>query len=195
MNIKPILKSVPKLMFALLIAAGLFTKANAQMPTPGPEIDVLKNDVGEWDVEIKIWQAPGAEPAVSKGSESTRMFGGFWTITNFEGKMMGMDFQGHGTYGYDPKKKKYVGTWMDSLGPYMMHTEGDYDKETKTMTMVGDAPAMDGVSMDTYTTQTVYKDGGRVMTMFKQPKGSAEDKKEKFFQMTYSKKKTKEAAK
>jgi len=180
------------LIFAL---AALQSEAKAQMPPPGPEMDVLKKDVGEWDVEIKIWAAPGAEPTVSKGSESTRMFGGYWTISDFEGNMMGLDFKGHGNYGYDTKKKKYVGTWMDSLGPYMMLTEGDYDKETQTLTMVGDSPGPDGVTMATYTMATCYKDAGRVMTMHVQPKGSGEDKKMKFFEMTYTKKKTEAAEK
>ena len=188
-------KSKCALVLALFFATTLSLDAVAQMPAPGPEIDILKKDVGEWDVEIKAWAQPGAKPAISKGSESTRLFGGFWTITNFEGNMMGLDFKGHGTYGYDTKKKKYVGTWMDSLGPYMMHTEGDYDEETKTITMVGDSPAPDGVSTITNTISTCYKDGKRVMTLHMQPKGSAEDQKVKLFEMTYTKKETKEAMK
>jgi len=179
----------------LFVAASFSLDAVAQMPAPGPEMDILKKDVGEWDVEIKVWAEPGAEPSVSKGSESTRMFGQYWTVTNFEGNMMGLDFKGHGTYRYHPQKKKYVGVWMDSLGPYMMLTEGDYDKDTKTLTMAGDNPGPDGVSVFTYTMTTAYKDGNRIMTMYMQPKGSAEDQKIKFFEMAYTKKKTKEAMK
>jgi len=191
----PTLKPIPKLMIALLVAAGTCSNAKAQMPPPGPEMDVLKNDVGEWDVEIKVWSEPGAEPDVSKGTESTRMFGGYWTITNFEGNMMGFDFKGHGSYGYDTAKKKYVGTWIDSLGPFMMQTEGDYDKETETLTMVGDSPGPDGKTLFTYTILNCYKDSKRVMTMHMQPKGSGEDQKMKLFEMTYKKKETKEVAK
>ena len=109
MNINAALRASSKLLFVLMVAVSFPSQSVAlmQAPTPGPEMDILKNDVGEWDVEIKVWSQPGAEPVVSKGSESTRIFGGFWTITNFEGKMMGLDFKGHGTYGYDTKKKKY----------------------------------------------------------------------------------------
>lgn len=108
-----------QLVLTLFVAASFSLDVVAQMPAPGPEMDILKKDVGEWDVEIKVWAEPGAEPSVSKGSESTRMFGQYWTVTNFEGNMMGLDFKGHGTYGYHPQKKKYVGVWMDSLGPYI----------------------------------------------------------------------------
>jgi hypothetical protein len=31
-----------------------------QLPTPGPELDVLKADVGTWDVEIQTWVAPAS---------------------------------------------------------------------------------------------------------------------------------------
>ncbi|QEG20696.1 DUF1579 domain-containing protein [Mariniblastus fucicola] len=177
-----------KLIFSLLVALTFSLDAVAQMPTPGPETEVLRKEVGEWTCEIKAWSGPGAEPVITKGSESTRMFGDFWTITNFEGNMMGFPFKGHGTYGYDTRKKKYVGTWIDSLGPYMMHTEGTYDKETETLTMVGDSPGPDGVTIFTYTTTANYKDGKRIMTMHMQPKGSGDDQKMKLFVMTYKKK-------
>jgi hypothetical protein len=181
--------------FFVLAALFIPQSVSAQeVPPPPPEIELLKKDVGEWEVDIKVWSAPGADPAVSKGKETTRMFGDYWTITNFEGKMMGMDFQGHGTYGYDVKKGKYIGTWIDSLGPYMMHTEGDYDKQTETLTVVGDSPGPDGVTIFTYTMSTCYKDG-RVMTMYMQPKGSGDDQKMKFFEMTYKKAETKAAGK
>lgn len=172
------------------------TKAQGQMPDPpGPEIDILKKDVGEWTVEIKAWPGPGAEPVATKGKETTKMLGGYWSVTNFEGNMMGMDFQGRGTYGYDTKKKKYVGTWIDSLSPYMMQTAGDYDKDTQTLTMAGDSPGPDGTTMFHYTMTTCYKDDGRVMTMHMQPKGSGDDQKFKLFEMTYKKMETKEESK
>ena len=176
--------------FSLLLAVSFFSQAMAQegMPPPGPEYDLLKKDVGKWDCVIKTWEQPGAKPSATKGSETGYMFdGGYWLMTSFEGKMMGLDFKGHGTYGYDAKKKKYVGTWIDSLGPYMMHVEGEYDKETETLNMVGDSPGPDGETMFTYTMSTCYKDNNRVMTMYMQPKGSGEDQKMKFFEITYSK--------
>jgi hypothetical protein len=192
----PVFKFSSVLFFALVTVANLPTLSVCQTPpAPSPEIELLKKDVGEWTVEIKAWSAADAEPMVTKGKETTRMFGGYWTVTNFEGNMMGMDFEGHGTYGFDAKKKKYIGTWIDSLGPYMMQTEGDFDKETQTLTMVGDSPGPDGTTMFTYTISTCYKDDGRVMTMHMQPKGSGDDQKMKLFVMTYTKAETKEAAK
>ena len=80
------------------------------LPKPGPEYDVFKHDVGTWDVEIKTPQGPATQ-----GVENNRMLGGFWMLADFRGKLMGLDFKGHGVYGYDAEKKQYVGTWIDSL--------------------------------------------------------------------------------
>lgn len=156
--------------------------AVAQVPTAGPEYDVLKKDVGEWDVEITNFAS--GTPVVTQGTESNWMLGDFWLITDFEGKMMGLDFKGHGSTGYDPEAKQYVGTWVDSLGPGMMHMKGEYDADTQKLTLVGMAPGMDG-NPAKHRLTTVYKDGSRVMTMYITLQGGEESK---FMQLAYTKK-------
>ena len=168
--------------FMIALCGPVETNIFAQVPTAGPEHDVLKHDVGEWDVEITNYAS--GSPEVSKGTESNRMLGDFWLITNFTGKMMGLEFKGHGSTGYDAKAKKYVGTWVDSLSPGMMHLTGEYDKESKTMTLVGMAPGMDG-NPAKHRLTTVYKDGKRVMTMYITLQGGEETK---FMQLAYTKK-------
>lgn len=182
------------LLFAF-VAIGFNGIANSQeqmeIPQPPKEMEVFKAEVGEWECDIKAWEGPGSEPKITKGSESNRMLGGFWLISDFKGNMMGMDFQGHGTYSYDNEKKKYVGTWRDSLSPFLMHTEGSWDKEKKTLTMVGDAPGPDGKTWTHIMDTAFKKDGKKVMTMHLHPQG-APDQKMKLFEMSYSKKETKE---
>ncbi|TWT92234.1 DUF1579 domain-containing protein [Neorhodopirellula pilleata] len=166
-----------------IVQCGLLqSNAVAQVPSAGPEYEVLKNDAGEWDVEITNY-ATGT-PEVTKGIESNRMLGDFWLISNFEGKMMGLEFKGHGSTGYDAETKKYVGTWVDSLSPGIMHMKGNYDKDKKTMTLVGIAPGMDG-NPAKHRLTTVYMDRRRVMTMYITPQGSEETK---FMQLAYTRK-------
>ena len=43
--------------------------------------------------------------------------GGLWVASTFQGDFGGMTFEGRGQFGYDPAKKKYVGTWIDSMSP------------------------------------------------------------------------------
>ncbi len=108
--------------------------AAAQMAQPTKEHEILKEGVGTWDGTIKLFSAPGEEPAESKCTETVELVGGMWLVSKFEGEIMGTPFEGRGTSGYDPEKKKYVGTWIDSVSPTMMLMEGDYDPATKTLT-------------------------------------------------------------
>lgn len=129
------------------VVAGLVALSPAgaqQMPTPGPEHDVLKQDVGNWDATVETWTAPNTPPSLSKGASTTRLLGGFWVIDDFKADFMGMAFEGHGTTGYDPIKKKYIGTWVDSMTPGLNISESTWDAKTQTMTGVNEGPGPDG---------------------------------------------------
>ena len=178
------MKALCSLTALLAISICVPNRATAQgpMPQPGPEHEILKKDVGTWDVEIKTWAGPG-EPTVTKGKETNRMMGGFWLIANFEGNMMGVDFQGHGVYGYDAEKKTYVGQWFDSFGSPAMAMTGEWDKETRTMTYEGMAKGMDGKPAKHILASTYNDDGTRVLTMHIQ----SGQEMQKFFEMKYTK--------
>jgi len=104
-------------------------------PGPGVEHELLKSDVGTWDASIEINVVPGAPPQGSKGVARNRLAcGGMWLITDFLNETTG--FEGHGIYGYDTAKRKYVGTWIDGMRTFLTISEGTYDASTGTMTMV-----------------------------------------------------------
>jgi len=161
--------------FAGLVAAlGLFGLASVSIaqespvPKPAPEHERLAHDVGTWNATIKSWvRGPSAEPIVSKGTEVVKLMpGGLWLLTEFHGKAGDIAFHGAGQTGYDPKKGKYVGTWVDSMSPAVMLMEGDFDPKTNTMTMTakGTEPAS-GKPYDAKMT-SVHKDKDtRVFTM------------------------------
>jgi hypothetical protein len=147
----------------------LATPALAQMPpmpTPGPEHEMLRKDVGTWDATVEMFMAPGAPPEVSKGTETVTMMGGFWQLTEFKSEMMGQPFEGRGATGYDPAKKKYVGTWVDTMTPGYYTVEGTYDAATKTLTATMEGPDPSGAVAKTKET-TQWKDAdSRVFTMY-----------------------------
>lgn len=153
-----------------------------ELPKPGPEYDVLQSEVGKWNVEIKAFTGPG-EPTVSKGKETNRMLGGFWLLSDFHGSMMGLDFKGHGVYGYDAEQKKYVGTWRDSMSPNKMDVVGTYDKASQTMILEGMGPGTDGKPTKHILTTKYNSDGTRVLTMHMQ----AGEEMMKIFEMNYTK--------
>jgi hypothetical protein len=153
--------------FALSALAALPVAAQMpSMPVPGPEHEILKKDVGTWDAEVEMMASPGAPASVSKGVEKVTMLGGFWQLTEFQSEIMGMPFEGRGATGFDPAKKKYVGTWMDSMTPGYYTVEGTYDKATKTLTATMEGPDPSGAITRSKET-TVWKDADtRVFTMY-----------------------------
>src|SRR5262249_5080523 len=113
-----------------LVVSILAAPALAQQPpTASPEHKVFALEEGTWDATIKAFTAgPDADPAVSKGMEvNTLMPGGMWVLSKFEGEMGGIKFEGRGQFGYDPLKKKYIGTWIDSMSPMLTVLDGSYD--------------------------------------------------------------------
>jgi hypothetical protein len=107
------------------------------IPKPTAEHQRLAKEAGTWDATIKSWmQGPGAEPMISKGVQVARLMpGGLWLLSSFEGKFGDQDFHGAGQMGYDPKKGKYIGTWVDSMATEILLMEGGYDDKTHTLTM------------------------------------------------------------
>ncbi len=105
---------VTRLAAVLLCTGSLIAAEVPAMPKPAKEHEWLQQFVGEWDIETEIFMAPGQPPMKVKGTESAKMLGGFWVVGENKGEMMGAPFAGIMTFGFDPEKKKYVGTWVDS---------------------------------------------------------------------------------
>ena len=80
----------------------------------------MQKDLGVWDAVMKIWmQGPESDPMISQGVERNRPMGDFWVVSNYESDLGGEKFVGHGQTGYDPAKKKFIGTWIDSMSPHL----------------------------------------------------------------------------
>jgi Protein of unknown function (DUF1579) len=175
---------------ALLLGLGSVAKAQEMPPKPTAEHKIVTADEGTWDATVKSYQSPDSEPIVSKGVEvNTVVTGGLWLSSVFKGDFGGMAFEGHGQFGYDPSKKKYVGTWIDSFSPSLIVLEGTYSPETKTMTYVGEVGSPTDSSKITYKMVTTTKsDSSRVFTLYMTgtPTGG---KEAKAMQIEYTKRK------
>lgn len=149
--------------------AGLAALSSAQpMPStqPGPEHEVLKQDVGTWDATVEIF-GPGQPPVVHQGVETNALMAGLWLVTDYKSiNPAGPPFEGRGMYGYDPKKKKYVSSWVDSMSTSLAMAESSYDAKTKTMSGSSEEPDPSGKTVKMRWT-TEYKDGDtRVSTNY-----------------------------
>lgn len=134
------MKSLSSFCAVALSAVLVAPAAQAQFPPkPGPDHEVLKKLEGNWDLTMKF----GANE--SKGTVTYKMeLGGLWLVGSLESELFGAKFSGKSLDTYDAAKKKYIGVWADSMGTMPMMLEGTFDKATKTMTMSGDGPGMDG---------------------------------------------------
>jgi len=113
-------------------------EAMQKAATPGEAHKKLEAVVGTFDTKVKTWMDPSKPPEESTGtSENTWVLGNRYVQMKYQGTMMGQPFSGMGYQGYDNVTKKYVGTWMDSMGTGIMMTTGHADQSGKTMTMTG----------------------------------------------------------
>jgi hypothetical protein len=172
-------KKMGTIAVACTVVFGLAGLAAAQdpagmppMPKAGPEHALFKEAEGVWDAKVESWMVPGAPPSVSSGVETNRVgCGGMCLITDFKGSFqMGPSgpptpFEGHGTETYDQAKKKYTGTWIDSMSVGMSLTESTYDPATKTMNGTMEGPDMTG-KMQKMRSVVEHKAGQRIFTMY-----------------------------
>ena len=130
---------------AIIASALLLLPISAQempeMPKPVKEHEWLAQLAGEWESTMKCTAEPGKPPVEGKSSETARMVGGFWVVSEAKGDVMGGAFTGILTLGYDPGKKKFVGTWVDSMTGILWTYTGTLDEATNTLTLETEGPS------------------------------------------------------
>jgi hypothetical protein len=113
-----------------LVIAATACKAQDGPPKAEPtkEREWLKQFAGEWhgDVGDAVW--------------TTRTLGGYWTVFDIKGTMGGTSMTAILTLGYDAQKKKYVGTWVDSVFPHLWILEGTLDASGKILPLETEGP-------------------------------------------------------
>ncbi len=151
-------------------------KAYEAVAAPGPQHARLREAVGTWKTETKIWMGPG-EPEVSTGtSEFKTILGGRYVVEQFASTFMGKPFEGMGVYGYDNVTKKYVTIWLDNSGTGIARSEGTRDEAAKTTTYFGEyVDPMKGPSKFKNVLREVSKDR-QVFEMYMIDSGGQEQK-------------------
>jgi hypothetical protein len=146
-------------LFAALVICSVsvsFAQEAQDFPKAGPEHEVLKKMEGEWNADITC-HVPGQPEMESKGTMTAKMdLNGFFLITDFQGKLAGQDFKGHGVTGYDPFKKKYTGVWVDSMSPGLYDVSGEVSKDGAEFRETMEGPGPDGKPMK-FRSVTTFK--------------------------------------
>ncbi|MFN0135297.1 MAG: DUF1579 domain-containing protein [Phycisphaerae bacterium] len=127
----------------VLAASALWAFQDMPKPAgPAKEHAFLKQFVGEWTSEWEMMAGPDQPPMKAKGSASGRMIGDFWSVTDVKADWTMGPMSAVLTIGYNPEKKKYVGTWVDSMMNHMWVYEGEVDAAGKVLALNADGPDM-----------------------------------------------------
>lgn len=114
--------------------------------TPGEEHQKMTQGAGEWRQELTFWMAPGAEVQQATSTSTVEaILGGRYLTEEMTGTMMGMPFEGRGTFGYDNAKDQYFMAWIDNMGTGLMTGWGapEGNKVTYSGTFVDPASGED----------------------------------------------------
>jgi hypothetical protein len=113
-------------------------EAYARLATPGEPHKHMAGRAGSWSTKTKAWTGPNKPPMESTGSCEHRMLlDGRFLQQECTGETMGQPFSGIGVLGYDNHSKKYVSTWIDSMGTGIYFMEGTAGKDGKTIVQKG----------------------------------------------------------
>lgn len=108
---------------------------------PQKEHHWLQKLVGEWTYESEASMSPDSPPEVCGGTESVRSLGGIWVLAEGQGEMPGgAPMTSLMTLGYDPQKKRFVGTFIASAMTNLWVYDGELDKTERVLTLNAEGP-------------------------------------------------------
>jgi len=115
-----------------------------EIPQPQDEHRWLQKLVGEWTTESEC--SPGTDELIkTTGTETVRSLGELWTIGEGSGEMPGGGIaKSVMTLGYDPAKKKFVGSFIASVMTHFWPYEGTLEPSGKALALMSEGPSFSG---------------------------------------------------
>ena len=109
---------------------------------PTKEHEWLQKLLGEWTWEHEAAMGPDQPVQKFVGTESVRSLGPAWVLCESQSTMPdGSPAQTIMTLGFDPPKKKFVGTFIGSMMTYLWVYEGELDPSGKKLILSAEGPA------------------------------------------------------
>jgi hypothetical protein len=109
---------------------------------PQAEHTWLQKLIGTWEFESECMAEPGQEQQKYRGTETVKAVGDLWIVGEGEGDMPG---GGRArmmiTLGYDPKRERFVGTWVGSMMTHLWVYEGQLDAAGRVLTLNAEGPS------------------------------------------------------
>ena len=113
-----------------------------EIPKPQQEHQWLEQLAGEWNAVMECSMGPDQPPMKAEAIQSSKMIGGRWLAATGQGDMMGTPMTSVLTLGFDPAKKKYVGTFISSCGNELWTYEGELSDDGKKLVLDTEGPNM-----------------------------------------------------
>lgn len=108
---------------------------------PQKEHQWLQKLVGEWTSDAEAIMGPDKPPEKFTGTDSVRSLGGLWVLCEGRGEMPGGGTATTlMTLGYDPVRKRYVGTFIGSMMTHLWVYDGALDPTGKVLTLDAEGP-------------------------------------------------------
>jgi hypothetical protein len=96
-------------------------------------------------MEAECLMGPDQPPVKTTGSQTVRMLGNLWMVGEGEGERPdGTMARSIITLGYDPEKKRFVGTFVASMMTHLWPYEGALDGNVLTLNSEGPSFSGDG---------------------------------------------------
>ena len=139
---------------------GLMTVAE-----PQKEHRWLQKLLGEWTFEGSATMAPDKPTEKFEGTESVRPLGEFWILAEAKGDMPGAGpATTMMTLGYNPQKKRFVGTFIGSMMPHLWVYDGVLNAAGNVLTLDSEGPDMEGKLVKFKDVIEVKNEDQRVLT-------------------------------
>ena len=161
-------------------------EAYAKLATPGEPHKQFESLVGSWTTKTREWMEPGKPPTESTGSVDMKMLlDGRFLQQEFNGDMMGRPYSGIGISGYDNLRKRYVSTWIDTMGTGIFTMDGTASADGKTITLRGQHAELGGGQMTHRAVWKIVDSNTQTFDMYGTHHGGKETK---MMEITYARK-------
>src|SRR5919106_5308735 len=161
-------------------------EAYEKLATPGEQHKQLASLAGSWTTKTKEWMEPSKPPTESTGSVEMKMvLDGRFLQQEFVGDMMGKHYTGIGISGYDNLRKRYVSTWIDTMGTGIFSMEGTAGADGKTITLKGQHAELGGGQMTHRAVWKIVDNNTQTFDMYGTHQGG---KEMKMMEITYTRK-------
>lgn len=157
-----------------------------RLGTPGKQHALLARMEGSWTTRTRSWSSPGAAPEESAGvCEQKMILGGRFLQQECAGEMMGGKFTGIGVTGFDNHTRKFVSTWIDSMGTALWVFEGPASPDGKSFEQRCSYDDPVKGQTEFRSVSTLVDDNRMSFEMYGTVRGGRE---EKMMEMTYTRK-------